>query len=96
MITSGDHGNGGEFSAVVTVRNTGTGVVHGWTVSWTYAGKQQIESDDGAHVDQHGQSVTATNLSYNGSGPSGASTAFYVAGKRHGGTDVPTPTCTAT
>ena len=79
----------------MTVRNTGAGVVHGWTVTWTYGGHQQIESADGAQVSQQGQLVTATNLSYNGSGPTGASTSFSLAGKRHVRQDVPALSCVA-
>ena len=96
VVTAGQHGNGDSFSAVVTVQSTGTAPTHGWTVSWTFAGKEQVQSYDGARVSQSGQSATATNLGYDGALPPGTSARFYLQGKRNGGIDQPTLSCLAT
>jgi endoglucanase len=44
-----------------------------WTVTFTWPGDQKITSAWGATETQSGQSVTLTNLSYNGTVAAGAS-----------------------
>ncbi|RKE23297.1 glycoside hydrolase family 6 protein [Streptomyces sp. TLI_171] len=68
----------GGFTADVTVKNTGSAAISGWTVKWTYPGDQKITSGWNAKVSQSGAVVTATDLGYNGALAAGASTSFGV------------------
>ena len=88
---SNDWGSG--FTADVTV-TSGSSAIHGWKVTWSYGGSQNITSAWNATVTQSGAAVTAVNLAYNGSlGPS-ASTGFGFQATGSSGT-APTLTCTA-
>ncbi|MEU7915411.1 extracellular catalytic domain type 1 short-chain-length polyhydroxyalkanoate depolymerase [Microbispora bryophytorum] len=64
------------FTAEVTITNTGTAPVNGWTVTWTWPGNQQITNAWNAGVTQSGAQVTARNVSYNPAIPAGGSTNF--------------------
>ncbi|WP_308190633.1 cellulose binding domain-containing protein [Streptomyces sp. HPF1205] len=88
-----DWGNG--FTADVTVTNKGSAPTHGWTVSWTYAGSQQVTNAWNATVTQSGASVSAANLGYNGAIAPAAATQFGFQGTYSGSNPVPTLTCTA-
>ncbi|WP_431681589.1 glycoside hydrolase family 6 protein [Kitasatospora sp. KL5] len=66
----------GGFTADVSVKNTGTAAISGWTLKWTFPGDQKVTSAWNAKVTQTGAAVTATDLGYNGSLAAGASTAF--------------------
>ena len=66
----------GGFTADVTVKNTGTAAISGWTLKWTFPGDQKITSVWNAKATQTGTAVTATDLGYNGSLAPGASTGF--------------------
>lgn len=70
----------GGFQASVTVRNTGTSPLNGWTVKGTFPGTQTISSIWGGTVTQSGSSVTVKNASYNGSIAAGGSTTFGFVG----------------
>ncbi|NUR50503.1 MAG: hypothetical protein HOV71_20440 [Hamadaea sp.] len=72
------------FTADVTVTNTGSTTINGWTVAWTYSGNQKITSSWNATVTQSGQSVSARDLGYNGTLAAGASTAFGFQGTYSG------------
>ena len=63
----------GNFSGGITITNTGTTALSSWTLTWTYAGNQQITQLWNATETQTGQSVTVSNLSYNGAIPAGGS-----------------------
>ncbi|GAA1040286.1 cellulose-binding domain-containing protein [Virgisporangium ochraceum] len=69
----------GGFTATVRI-TAGAQAVNGWTLTWTYAGDQRITSGWSAAVSQSGQTVTATNLAWNGSIAPGGSTEFGVQG----------------
>jgi chitodextrinase len=88
---SNDWGSG--FTADVTV-TAGSAAIHGWKVSWTYGGGQQITSAWNATVTQSGSAVTATDAGYNGSLGASASTSFGFQGTGAGGS-APALTCTA-
>ncbi|MFK0191541.1 glycoside hydrolase family 6 protein [Kitasatospora sp. NPDC090308] len=66
----------GGFTADVTVKNTGSAAISGWTLGWTFPGDQKVTSAWNARVTQSGAAVTATDLGYNGTLAAGASTAF--------------------
>ena len=66
--------------ANVTVSNTGTTAINGWTVSFTFPGDQKITSAWSATVTQTGTSVTAKNVNYNATIGPGGSTSFGFQG----------------
>ena len=55
----------GGFTANVTVTNTGTAAVNGWTLKWSFPGDQKVTNAWNGTVTQSGTAVTATNVSYN-------------------------------
>ncbi|WP_405139518.1 cellulose binding domain-containing protein [Sphaerisporangium sp. NBC_01403] len=85
----------GGFGAEVTVKNTGTAGITGWTVKWTFANGQTVTQLWNGALTQSGSAVTVKNLSYNGSLGAGASTTFGFNGSWTGTNTAPTPTCTA-
>lgn len=54
----------GGFVANVTIGNTGTTPVSGWTLGFTFPGDQKITSAWGTTVTQSGENVSAVNASY--------------------------------
>ncbi|MEO3809025.1 cellulose binding domain-containing protein [Sphaerisporangium sp. B11E5] len=64
------------FTATVTITNTGGSALNGWTLGFTFPGNQRITSGWSATFNQSGTSVTATNMSYNGSIAAGANTSI--------------------
>ncbi|WP_192772217.1 glycoside hydrolase family 9 protein [Plantactinospora soyae] len=79
---SNDWGTG--FSGTITVTNTGTTTVNGWTLAFGFVAGQRIAQAWSATVTQTGTAVTATNLSYNGTLAPGASTSFGFNGSHTG------------
>ncbi|MET9231579.1 cellulose-binding domain-containing protein [Lentzea sp. NPDC003310] len=55
----------GGFQASVTVRNTGTAAVAGWSLMWSLAEGEGIREMWDASGRQYGRIVTASNTSYN-------------------------------
>ncbi|MEV1170160.1 cellulose binding domain-containing protein [Nonomuraea sp. NPDC049784] len=72
------------FTAAVTIANTGTATVNGWTLTWTWPGNQQITNTWNATITQQGTQVTARNATYNGTIAAGATTAFGFQGTYSG------------
>ncbi len=70
----------GGFTANITVNNTGTAPVNGWTVVFTFAGDQKITADWNTTISQSGEKVTATNVGYNAVISAGGNTAFGFQG----------------
>jgi acetylxylan esterase len=70
----------GGFVASLTVGNTGTSPISGWKLAFTFPGDQKITSAWNATVSQSGESVTATNVSYNAAISPGASTSLGLQG----------------
>ncbi|MBB4910106.1 endo-1,4-beta-xylanase [Actinophytocola algeriensis] len=59
-------GGGGGFTATVTISNTGTTTVDGWTLAFTFPSGQRITPPGwSATWSQDGTTVTAANLSWN-------------------------------
>jgi poly(hydroxyalkanoate) depolymerase family esterase len=54
----------GGFVASLTVGNTGTSPISGWKLAFSFPGDQRITSAWNATVSQSGETVTATNASY--------------------------------
>jgi len=85
------------FTASFNVTNSGTTSITGWTVVLTYAGNPQIQPTgwNGAWS-QTGETVTITNLSYNGNLAPGASATGIGANFNYSGTHTPASTVTCT
>ena len=66
----------GGFVATVTITNTGSSAISGWSLGFSFAGDQKITHGWNATVVQVGNAVTATNLPYNRTVNPGASTSF--------------------
>jgi endoglucanase len=86
------------FTGSVNVTNSGTTAITGWTVTLTYAGNPQIQSGSGWNGtwSQTGETVTITNLSYNGSLAPGGSATGIGANFNYSGTHTPASTVTCT
>ncbi|MBV1856310.1 glycoside hydrolase family 6 protein [Catellatospora tritici] len=63
------------FTASVTLTNRGPAITT-WTVTWSYAGNQQITNAWNTVLTQSGTAVTAKNVGYNGSVATNGSTSF--------------------
>jgi mannan endo-1,4-beta-mannosidase len=74
----------------------GSRAITGWTVTWTFPNGQTLGSAWNATVTASGSTVTARNLSYNGSVAAGASTTFGFLGTWTGTNGIPTASCVAT
>ncbi|WP_121159194.1 glycoside hydrolase family 9 protein [Micromonospora pisi] len=83
-----DWNNG--FTGTVTIRNTGSTAINGWSLVYAYTAGQRVTQSWSATVTQAGTTVTATNLSYNGSLAPGASTSFGFNGTHTGSNPRPT------
>lgn len=64
------------FTADVTVKNTGSTAINGWTVAWSFPGNQQVSNAWNTTLTQSGANVTAANAPYNASIASGATASF--------------------
>jgi chitin-binding protein len=84
--------NGG-YQAGVTV-TAGSSAIKSWTVKLTYPSAPSIQQTWNATSSTSGNTVTATNVSYNGALSAGGSTTFGFLGS--GTAATPTVTCTAT
>jgi cellulase/cellobiase CelA1 len=80
----------GGFTAEVTVTNTSSSAVNGWNLGFSFPNNQQITGYWNADISQSGSSVTARNLSYNGSIPPGGTTSFGFQGTWNGSNGNPT------
>jgi endoglucanase len=70
----------GGFQGQVVISDTGTAATSGWTVSWTWPGGQQINSDWNGVFTASGASVSVANEPYNGSiAPGGSVTIGFTA-----------------
>ncbi|TDP97775.1 GH12 family glycosyl hydrolase domain-containing protein [Labedaea rhizosphaerae] len=86
-----DWGNG--FTATVTVTNSGSSALSGWHVGWAWSGNQHVTGSWNAGLTQSGSSVSASNLSYNGSVAPGQSTTFGFQATYSGANPAPALTC---
>ncbi|WFE48304.1 cellulase family glycosylhydrolase [Verrucosispora sp. WMMD1129] len=74
----------GGYQAEVTVRNTGTAAISGWTVSWTAPAGTTISSLWNGRLTTSGTTVTVRNEPYNGQLAAGTSTTFGLTGSGSG------------
>jgi mannan endo-1,4-beta-mannosidase len=86
----------GGFQGEVAVRNGGTAASSAWTVTVTFANGQQVTQSWNTSLTQNGATVTARNVSYNGSLPAGGSTSFGFLASWNTTNAVPALACTLT
>jgi endoglucanase len=55
----------GLFAGAVTITNTGSSTIDGWTLGWSFIGDQRVVLPLGASVTQSGAAVTAKNIALN-------------------------------
>lgn len=79
----------GGFQGEVTVRNTGTSAINGWTASWANPAGQTISQVWNATATMSGSSVSVRNATYNGVLNANGSTTFGFLGS---GTNNSSPT----
>jgi lysophospholipase L1-like esterase len=83
----------GGFQGEVTVKNSGTAAASGWTATFTFGNGQQVSQAWNATVTQSGSTVTARNVSWNGSLAAGASATFGFLASWTGTNSVPAVSC---
>ncbi|WP_165985494.1 glycoside hydrolase family 48 protein [Streptomyces sp. YIM 98790] len=86
--TANDWGSG--FTANVTLRNTGTSAIDGWTLTYSYTGNQQLQQGWSGQWSQSGQNITVRNAAWNGTIAPGASTGFGANFSYSGSNEAPT------
>ncbi|AGL18437.1 cellulose binding domain-containing protein [Actinoplanes sp. N902-109] len=74
----------GGFSADVTVKNTGSSAINGWSLGFTLPAGQTITSSWNATLSGSSGALTARNVSFNGSIPAGGSQSFGFQGNYSG------------
>lgn len=79
----------GGFQADVTVRNTGTESVDGWTAQWSFADGQRVDQMWNATFSQSGGTVRASSVEWNAGLEPGASATFGFIGSWTGSNRVP-------
>jgi cell division septation protein DedD len=80
----------GGFTANLTITNTGSTALNGWTLAFTFPGNQQITQIWSGVLSQQGNKVSITNASYNGSVAAGASVNLGFNGSWSGSNPSPT------
>ena len=53
------------FGTAITIKNTGSTPINGWSLTWTWAGNQQITQAWNSNYTQSGANATLTNASWN-------------------------------
>ncbi|KXK62470.1 hypothetical protein AWW66_08250 [Micromonospora rosaria] len=80
----------GGFVTDITIMNTATTAVNGWTLDFTFPGDQRITTLWSATHAQSGSAVTIRNASWNGTIAAGASVSFGFQGTWSGSNAAPT------
>ncbi|HZR38656.1 MAG TPA: cellulose binding domain-containing protein [Ktedonobacteraceae bacterium] len=80
----------GGFGASVTIMNTGSTAINGWTLTWTFANGQAITQLWNGNSTQSGSNVSVTNAPYNGTIAPGSNTSFGFNGSWNGTNTSPT------
>ncbi|MEU5084508.1 MULTISPECIES: cellulose binding domain-containing protein [Streptomyces] len=75
------------FQADVTLANTGSSAWNGWSLTWSFADGQKVTQMWNAGYTQSGATVTARNVSWNGTVEAGSSVSFGFTGSRSGTTN---------
>ncbi|HEX7736365.1 MAG TPA: cellulose binding domain-containing protein, partial [Ktedonobacteraceae bacterium] len=80
----------GGFIANLTITNTGTSTINGWTLTFTFPDHQQVLGGWNGHFSQSGARVTITNANSNGTLQPGASTRPGFQGSFYSQNNTPT------
>ncbi|MFY1668709.1 GH12 family glycosyl hydrolase domain-containing protein [Plantactinospora sp. WMMB334] len=72
------------FTASVTITNTGSSAINGWTLTYNLPSGQQVTNTWNATVSQSGSTVTARNISWNGTIAPGGTASFGYQGTFNG------------
>lgn len=80
----------GGFQGEVTVRNTGSSAVNGWTLRWAFPSDQRITHMWGGTPAQSGAEVTVTSASCTASIPASGSVPLGFTGTRSDANPSPT------
>lgn len=72
------------FTADVSITNTASTVVNGWTLAWTFAGNQRVTNAWNGVASQTGQRVSVTNAASNATISPGGSVSFGFQGTYSG------------
>ena len=80
----------GGFGANVTINNTGSTGINGWTLKWSFADGQTITQLWDGTASQSGSAVSVTNASYNGTIAPGSNVSFGFNGSWNGTNTAPT------
>ena len=80
----------GGFQGEVTIRNTGSAPVSGWSLRWSFANGQTVSQMWNATPTQSGAQVTATNAGWNAMIAPGGSTSLGFIGSWNGTNTAPT------
>jgi O-glycosyl hydrolase len=80
----------GGFVAGVTIADTGSSPISGWTLKFTFPGDQKITNAWSGTETQSGENVTITNASYNGTIAPGGNTSLGFQGTWTNSDAVPT------
>lgn len=78
------------FTTNITLTNTSTTALNGWTLGFTFPSTQQVTQGWSGTFVQQGNKVTVTNLSYNGAVSAGGSLSFGFNGTWSGSNPSPT------
>lgn len=89
-VTYAAHTWPGGFTADVTITDTGTSDINGWTLGFTLPQGQALTSVWNAVASRTSGFLTATNLAYNATIHPGGSQTFGFLGTSTGSTEVPT------
>ncbi|GGL89260.1 MULTISPECIES: GH12 family glycosyl hydrolase domain-containing protein [Micromonospora] len=78
------------FTADVQITNNGTSTINGWTLTYPLPSGQQVSNAWNATVSQSGSTVTARNISHNGTIAPGGTASFGYQGTLSGAYSSPT------
>ena len=70
----------------MSIKNTGSQTINGWTLTWTWSGNQYIIQSWNSNYTQSGQNVALANASWNGTIPSGTTLTGIGFNANYGGT----------
>lgn len=79
----------GGFTANVTITNTGSSAISGWTLEWEFPDDQTISQAWNATVENAGPAASVSNASWNGTIPAGGSVSFGFNGSWSGANGAP-------
>ncbi|MBF8191886.1 cellulose binding domain-containing protein [Nonomuraea sp. K274] len=83
----------GGFQGEVTVKNTGSAPMSGWTVRWTFADGQRISQVWNGTLSASGSAVSVRDVGWNGTLAPGASATFGFLASWNGTNSAPSLTC---